>query len=264
MANNHDYVALDWVRGEIEETLNQARQALEAFVGNTDDTARIRFCLNYIHQVHGTLQMVEFYGAALMAEEMEKLAQAMLNQEVPHPEEAQEVLMRAIVQLPTYLERIQTGKRDLPVILLPILNDLRASRGEDLLSDNSVFTPDLSPARVTPPPGVSQRLHDEETLALLRKLRQMYQFSLAGVIRVHDLEINYGFLRKVAKKIEQLCEGTAQGQLWSEARAYVEALTVDGIPLSSAAKNLLRHLDYQIKRLIDENIDILLQPVPED
>src|SRR5690554_4116371 len=147
MANNHDYVALDWVRGEIEETLNQARQALEAFVGNPDDLSRMRFCLNYIHQVHGTLQMVEFYGAALLAEEMEKLAQAMLNQEVPHQEEAQEVLMRAILQLPSYLERIQTGKRDLPVILLPILNDLRASRGENLLSDNSVFTPDLSPAR---------------------------------------------------------------------------------------------------------------------
>ena len=32
MGDRHDYVALDWVKGEISETLNQARQALEAFV----------------------------------------------------------------------------------------------------------------------------------------------------------------------------------------------------------------------------------------
>jgi len=264
MANNHDYVALDWVRGEIEETLNQARQALEAFVGNPDDLSRMRFCLNYIHQVHGTLQMVEFYGAALLAEEMEKLAQAMLNQEVPHQEEAQEVLMRAILQLPSYLERIQTGKRDLPVILLPILNDLRASRGENLLSDNSVFTPDLSPARISPPAEVATRLQDEDTIALLRKLRQMYQFSLAGIIRNHDLEANYGFILKVLRKLESLCQDTAQEQLWSVARALVEALAAQGLQLSSAAKTLLRHIDFHIKRTIDEHGDILLQPAPED
>ena len=264
MANNHDYVALDWVRGEIEETLNQARQALEAFVGNPDDLSRMRFCLNYIHQVHGTLQMVEFYGAALLAEEMEKLAQAMLNQEVPHQEEAQEVLMRAILQLPSYLERIQTGKPDLPVILLPILNDLRASRGENLLSDNSVFTPNLSPARISPPADVASRLQDEESLALLRKLRQMYQFSLAGVIRDHDLETNYGFIFKVLKKLESICEGTAQEQFWSVARALVEALAARGLQLSSAAKTLLRHIDFHLKHTIDEHAEILTQPAPED
>ena len=61
MSNQHDYVALDWVKDEIVETLKQARQALEAFVENPDDATRMRFCLTHIHQVHGTLQMVEFY-----------------------------------------------------------------------------------------------------------------------------------------------------------------------------------------------------------
>ena len=82
MADNHDYIALDWVRGEIAQTLVQARTALEVFVEDQSDLTQITFCLNYIHQVHGTLQMVEFYGAALLAEEMEKLCQAMLEGKV--------------------------------------------------------------------------------------------------------------------------------------------------------------------------------------
>ena len=63
MGDRHDYVALEWVKGEIAETLKQARQALEAFVENPQDSTRMSFCLTYVHQVHGTLQMVEFFGA---------------------------------------------------------------------------------------------------------------------------------------------------------------------------------------------------------
>ena len=95
MGDRHDYVALDWVKGEISETLNQARQALEAFVENPEDSTRLRFCLTYIHQVHGTLQMVEFYGAALLAEEMEQLAQALMNGSASREGEASGPLRRS-------------------------------------------------------------------------------------------------------------------------------------------------------------------------
>ena len=58
MGESRNFTALDWVTGEINETLNQARQALESYVTNTDDPTQIRFCLTYLHQVHGILQMV--------------------------------------------------------------------------------------------------------------------------------------------------------------------------------------------------------------
>ena len=144
MGDRHDYVALEWVKGEIAETLKQARQALEAFVENPQDSTRMRFCQTYVHQVHGTLQMVEFFGAALLAEEMEHLSQALIDGRVANQGEALEVLMQAILQLPIYLDRIQTARRDLPMVVLPLLNDLRAARGEKLLSETSLFSPDLS------------------------------------------------------------------------------------------------------------------------
>jgi len=134
MGGRHDYVALDWVKSEIEEVLKQAQYELEAYVESPDDTARMKFCLTYLHQVRGTLQMVEFYGAAMLAEEMEGVAQAMIDESVSDPAEAREVLMQAILQLPNYLDHIKLGHRDLPVVLLPVLNDLRGARGESLLS----------------------------------------------------------------------------------------------------------------------------------
>src|SRR5690606_12851060 len=103
--------------------------------------SQLKFCLSYLHQIYGTLQMVEFYGAALLAEEMEAVAQNLVNDETSHQRESLESLMQAIIQLPHYLEHIKVGRRDLPVVLLPILNELRSSRGETLLSETALFIP---------------------------------------------------------------------------------------------------------------------------
>jgi len=263
MGNHHDSIALDWVRGEIQDTLTQGQHALEAYVDNRDDTARLRFCLNYLHQVHGTLQMVELYGAALLTEEMEKLTQAVLNETVTNVDEAVDVLMQAILQLPQYLEHLGSSRDDFPMVLLPLLNDLRAARGEALLSDTSLFKPDLSPSRIRVGNKVSERLHDPKVLGHLRKLRQMYQFALAGVVREADLAAHFDYMQKVIQRLIRLCQKTPRGELWKAASAFVETLRANVNPVNTAVKSLLRELDAEIRRLTDEHADILQQPVPE-
>src|SRR5690554_3199700 len=263
MGNHHDSIALDWVRGEIQDTLTQGQHALEAYVDNRDDTARLRFCLNYLHQVHGTLQMVELYGAALLTEEMEKLTQAVLNETVTNVDDAVEVLMQAILQLPQYLEHLGSSRDDFPMVLLPLLNDLRAARGEALLSDTSLFKPDLSPSRIRVSSKVSERLHDPKVLGHLRKLRQMYQFALAGVVREADLAAHFDYMQKVIQRLIRLCQKTPRGELWKAASAFVETLRANVNLVNTAVKSLLRELDAEIRRLTDEHADILQQPVPE-
>ncbi|MDI9243936.1 Hpt domain-containing protein [Marinobacter sp. CHS3-4] len=263
MGNHHDSIALDWVRGEIQDTLTQSQQALEAFVDNRDDTARLRFCLNYLHQVHGTLQMVELYGAALLTEEMEKLTQAILNETVTNVDDAVEVLMQAILQLPQYLEHLASSQDDFPLVLLPLLNDLRAAHGEALLSDTSLFKPDLSLAHKTAPANVSQRLQDPKVLGHIRKLRQMFQFALAGVIREADLDAHFEYMQKVIERLIRLCKNTPRGELWKAAGGFVETLQGHVNPVNTAVKALLRELDAEIRKLTDEHIDILQQPAPE-
>ena len=263
MGNHHDSIALDWVRGEIQDTLTQGQHALEAYVENRDDTARLRFCLNYLHQVHGTLQMVELYGAALLTEEMEKLTQAVLDNSVTSVDEAVEVLMQAILQLPQYLEHLASSQDDFPMVLLPLLNDLRAARGDSLLSDTSLFKPDLAPSRMKVASSVSQRLQDPTVLGHIRKLRQMYQFALAGIIREEDLSAQFVYLQKVIHRLVRLCQRTPRGELWKAAAAFVETLQAKANPVNAAVKSLLRELDSEIRRLTDEHADILAQPAPD-
>ncbi|MCY1270916.1 Sensor histidine kinase RcsC [compost metagenome] len=264
MGDRHDYVALEWVKGEIAETLKQARQALEAFVENPRDPTRMGFCQAYIHQVRGTLQMVEFDGAALLAEEMEQLVQALIDERTASRTEALEVLMQAILQLPVYLERVQSARRDLPMIVLPLLNDLRAARGEKLLSETSLFSPDLSHSRPALPQDAIAQMSAGELPALLRKLRQTLQVALVGVIRNQEMPTNLGYMAKVFARLETLCAEAPVGRLWPIAAAVVESLANGSLSNGTSMRTLLRQVDHELKRLIEQGVDGMNQPAPEE
>ena len=273
MVDRHDYVALEWVKGEIAETLKQASLALESMALDTlaldsliDDpqaVLEISQCLAYIHQVHGSLQMVEFYGAALLAEEMEKLALALQQNRVSQRDEAIRLLHQALGQLPIYLDRIRSARRDLPLVVLPLLNDLRSARGESLLSETSLFSPQL----------LDLPALDEEALALLepaelpsvlRKLRQTLQTALVGLLREQDDQTNLGHLAKVFGRLEGLCRNAPLSPLWQVASALVEGMLAGSIANSPALRSLLKDADKELKRLLEQGMAGINQPAPPE
>ncbi len=137
------HAVLGWVKPELDETLRLARAEVEFFVEQPTDTSRMHFCAGYLHQVQGTLRMVELYAPAMVAEELELLARALQEGAAIDRDEACGTLMRGTVLLPDYLERLQSGHRDIPIVLLPLLNDIRAARGAPGLSESVLFAPDL-------------------------------------------------------------------------------------------------------------------------
>ena len=74
-----DTTTLGWVKPELDATLRQAREEIEAFAENPSQTAHMRVCAGHMHQVHGTLRMIELYAPAMVAEEMERLALSLLR-----------------------------------------------------------------------------------------------------------------------------------------------------------------------------------------
>ncbi|HLA74853.1 MAG TPA: Hpt domain-containing protein, partial [Gammaproteobacteria bacterium] len=244
-----DYGTLNWVKAEIDETLKQARHTLEAFAANSKDSAQIRFCANHLHQVRGTLQMIELYGPALIAEEMELLANGLLNDEIAQRDSACELLMRAILQLPDYLERLQTGHSDNPLVLLPLLNDLRATRGQNLLSEGALFAPDLSVTKAARLEISSSAAPDIRAVA--RKLRPAYQLGLVNWHRNQRAVEPIKQLAKVLNRLEESSSADALVQLWWVAGGVLEALRDGSLQASVAIELLMGQIDRQIKRLID-------------
>ncbi|MBI5461642.1 MAG: Hpt domain-containing protein [Gammaproteobacteria bacterium] len=256
-----DYSTVKWVKQELDATLKQARQALEAYVENPGDESQLRFCAVHLHQVHGTLQMVELYGAALLAEEMEQVVEALLADGVGQKQEAYELVMRGALQLPDYLERLIAGGRDLPLVLLPLLNDLRAIRGQKLLSENALFSPDLS----LPLPLAARRDNRGEDLpTAVRKQRHGYQVALLGWFRNKDVATNLQRLGDALDAIQAACAQEATQRLWWVAGGMIAALREGWLETSMATRLLLGQVDRQIKRIIDEGEAALLPNPPAD
>jgi chemosensory pili system protein ChpA (sensor histidine kinase/response regulator) len=256
-----DTNTLQWVKSEIDETLRQAQTSLEAYVEDTADESQMRFCINYLHQVHGTLQMVELHGAALAIEEMEKLSQAIFDDEVNNKDDAYETLMHGILQVPDYLEHLLAGNPDMPVVLLPLLNDIRAARNEALLSEGALFTPDLSVA--APAAEMTMSSDSEDLPALARKLRHNYHLGLLSWFKDNDPKAG---LQKIADVITALTQAAVSDEarrvFWI-ANGLVESLKDDGVDNSVAVKMLLGHVDRQIKKIID-NGDAALDDAPPE
>ena len=262
MAEKRNFTALDWVAGEIGETLNQASGALEAYVGNTEDATRMRFCLSHIHQVFNILQMVELHGGALLAEEMEKLSQALIDKKVANTADAHEVLMRAILQLPLYLERVKTSRSDDPASLMALLNDLRAVRGENLFTETQLFAPDMRAARQASGPRV--RFDDEKFHDVMKRLRHMYESVMVSVMRDRNYDEHLPALKKVFENFRKVCQGTARAPLWDVGLALVEGIENDTIPGSVALNNLLRDMDKEIRHMSSIGVASLDEYPPEE
>jgi chemosensory pili system protein ChpA (sensor histidine kinase/response regulator) len=249
--DNIDFTALNWVKHELDATLKQGRDALEQYVDNPSDVALMRESALHLHQVQGTLRMVELYGAAMVVEEMERLAQGLLGDTVKQREEAYSVLMRGMVQLPDYLERVQSGHKDIPIVLLPLLNDLRACRGDNLLTESALFSPDLHAdlPRTASGSAVPLAVADLRTQAL--RLRLAFQAALLKWFRDESASEHLDRLGNVLDRLRALSYGTEPRRLWWVAGGTIEAVREGGLEASVAVKLLFGGVDRQIRRFAE-------------
>ena len=249
--DNIDFTTLNWVKQELDETLKQARQSLEAYVEDPADASLMRFCATYLHQVQGTLRMVELYGAAMVVEEMERVALALLDGQIKAKDDSYSVLMRGIVQLPDYLERLQSGHKDIPIVLLPLLNDLRATRGEKLLTESVLFAPDLSAPLPAAASGAASTKPEAELKAEAARLRSAFQLSLLRWIREDAAAEQLARMIEVLDRLRSACTQDDARRLWWVASGVLEGVASGAVEASPAVKLLFGKVDREIKRLVD-------------
>ena len=257
-----DLATLGWVRNEIDETLKQARLALESFLESPSDDTRLRFCITHLHQVVGTLLMVELDGAARLAKEAESLAEAMLADNSLATHDNLATLTRALVVLPDYLARLQAGQPDVPLRHLSILNELRTAHGVEALRELDLFSPDLS-ARPPRPEG-EERLDEAGYAALARQLRPALQADLLAWLRDSRRQ---DALEDIGGLFEQLQVRAPAGpfeQLFWVAGGLIEALREGGLEASAERKKFFARLDQQLKKIIDGSERSQLRKLSEE
>lgn len=259
-ASNQDFSGLRWIRAELDETLRQARLQLEDFAEGETDT--LQQAVASLHHVYGALSVIQVYGGAMLAEELETLATAMDEGIVADVDQAAEVLMSGLVQLPAYLERLQNGEPDIPLVLLPLMNDLRTMRGVAKVSETSLYAPKLDAviaAEQVQPGSGNPRLAE-----LIREQRSHYHRGLLQWFRNPDSNEGLKQLRDVVERIAAEAYTPRMRRLLDASEALVVALQEGSVVPDPAVKLLFGNLDRFLKRVIDLGEEAAVAEFPLD
>ncbi len=271
------HAVLGWVKPELDETLRKARAEIEAHVEAPAEAGHMGACAAYLHQVQGTLRMVELYAPAMVAEEMEQLAQALQQGSVGNVEDAAATLMRGTMLLPDYLERLQDGHRDIPIVLLPLLNEIRAARGAAGLSESALLA--VGPADDGPAPSEEEIEHARGSLsgrnrALLDSVGGALKEELLRTKDALDLHLRTGgdigelkpqldALSSVADTLGMMGLGMARNVVQQQ-RATLAGMIDGTAPADDGALLDIAGALLYVDAMLDEQVDHLGAPAEAD
>ncbi len=259
-----DQTSLLWIKPEIDACLSRAAEALERYADNDFQGDSVTAAQSELREVRGVLRILELYGAAMVAEEMELLLDDIVAGRVNQVEDALTSLLRAALQLPDYLERLQAGNRDVPIVLLPLLNDLRSCRGEKLLSESVLLIPPSDPELPADLPYPQDRLTQGELERYLLEWRREWQLVLLEWFRGGDQDHVLARLVELCDELLDVLTARPARKLWWIASAVVEALRERLLDTSISSKLLFGRLDREIKRLIDQGERLYSEQPPDD
>ena len=258
MANSQNRFAIDWIKNDLIETLDEARKTLEAFAEDPSDNSTMRGCLTSLHQVHGTLVMLELDGSVLLADHLERLAQQLFNGAIERVEAAQQLLMQGILQLPVLLEEVQHGVADDRNSVLELVNDVRKALGDPALKS------EIYPISITSTVSAEsvERFGEIDGMGKARKVRAAYQQVLLSILKGGDRDQAIVTLKKVSRGLVRICDNTPSEGLWRAFEGFVSSLGPNAEHLDGAAVKLLRRIDSELRQLAQDGAEALKRPVP--
>lgn len=255
-----DRKTISWIKQEIQETLKSVQDAPDKFAENFDDVSPIESLIAPLQRVRGAVEIASIQGATLLANELAQLCQALTGNKVKDKTSAVEALATGMLQLPAYLESLYQGQADIPLILLPQLNDIRAAQGRELLTAGEFFNPDFS----VDAPTVKEKdcIVSGDLSHVAKILRPHYLVGLLGFIRNENTLDNIIKLNMVIDNLLIASVTDKAKQFWWIASGLLVSLKEDSLKPSIAIKILLGRVDGWIKRAIDSEEKLFTDDPP--
>ncbi|TXH69458.1 MAG: hypothetical protein E6Q83_08500 [Thiothrix sp.] len=242
---------LGWVLGETEKVLAETRQSFSTYVSETA-LPSLETAISKARHVLGVLDLLDTEGAYMLGREIVLLMDAIRQEKVKNWEEACSITADGLLQLSEYLKHLRDGYADLPVIVLPMLNNLRAARESELLSEHLVFLP--AEGVVT-----NEQIGTDKYLPLpvdkldqaTKRLRFYMQKALLGWFNNDRPAFHLQAARKVAVNMITLHEKERLRALWWVTSGLLQALEENKLEDSAAVKLLMGRMEREIRRFGD-------------
>ncbi|MFN0162182.1 MAG: Hpt domain-containing protein [Burkholderiales bacterium] len=251
-AADFDIGPLTWVKGEIDQALQHAAEALAARLANPLESTQLKICKNHLHQAHGALEIVDLTGVTRLTEECERLIDAIDNGHTTLDANTAQALQGAFAALRAYLDRLVEGEPHRPLRLFAAYSAVMRARGAERIAESDLFFPDLAvrlPRREMRDLPVDMRMH---------VVGQRRRFQ-AGLLRWLRNVADNAALREMTEAVRAIERTQALPQhraFWWVTIGFTETLIAVGASAGIDAKRLCARIDLQMKRLLEGSASV--------
>ncbi|MEJ2383203.1 MAG: Hpt domain-containing protein [Xanthomonadales bacterium] len=251
LEGSNQSAAIGWVREDLDERLDAIRSNLEAFAEDTSHNAALTTVQQELERLNLTFRTMAQQGARILTDEMMAVGSHMLHNGNADCSDSLNALTDAVIVLPSYLDRLQAGHEDLPILLLPTLNELRATHDEQLLSEGTLFAPELDV--IVPELSGSEADHIAESdfPAFARRVRSLYQGALLGWLKEQSKNDLLEPMQQVCRKLYIRLGRNELRRLWWIAERVMQGLRDGAIDNDLPLRRLFARLDLTLKAMTE-------------
>ncbi|MDX2428688.1 MAG: Hpt domain-containing protein [Xanthomonadales bacterium] len=221
---------LTWVRPDLDKHLNQIRIQVEHIANSANTGEAVENTAEHLLQLKYTFETLMLQGATIVIEEMIMVCDELRDFNVRDRQKAYGAMMDAIVVVPSYLDRLQAGHHDLPILLLPIVNELRAAYNANIVSEATLFAPslDIPLPELETSPGEHEPAFDEPFAEFALRMRRQWESALLRWLQhQQDIELLSPLL-SVCETLHHRLERMDLRRLWWIAAKVIGGL-LDGV-----------------------------------
>lgn len=226
--------SIHWIRDEVAASLLRVRQAVEACAERGTTSEKRDLAAYELDTLASISRVLPWLSLQLAFDEMRRTWDVAGRLPEAEAESGFSALLSGCILLPDYLDLLAEGTPDRPLLLLPLLNELRLAAGQPLLTESEVFV--LQRKGEPPlPRHIAPTAPPEQVPVWARKLLPHYVAAVQSIARDHpDSRRSIGRVGKIAEQMAQVVQDAQLHQLWRTVAAIAEALL--GLALESSSE----------------------------
>jgi len=251
--------SLKMVQGELLTTIEESANLIEQFLIDRTNGELLQRCVDGIKQIRGILNLIELKGVNLLAEELVAHIKDMTLIEDDKTDKQLELMSSAFFMLPRYLEYCLQTSRNMGMLLIPQINELRQARRAAPLPESYYF--DFEPSTINRT-ATTAVIAPEGNAVLIRRLRYMYQTGLLKVLQGNQVKSSLSMMCRALERLESICGTSSMGNFWWVANATLSVISEENLSIIKSRKFLLSSIDREIKNLEVDGVLVLDRAPP--
>jgi hypothetical protein len=229
---------------ELNISVQNASRHFETYMSDRSAVDQLKESQVVLSDVAGILKMLEIPGALLLAQDMVRLLDKIINTPVAATDFALSALSQAFVAMPCYIEYVVDRSQAIPLLTLEFINELKSALRDTIIFEHQLVEYSLPTAiqlSISTAPAA-------DLSSLVPRLRQMYQAGLVGLIREENLQLKMQLMHRSMSRLAVAAGSSNSRTLWRLGEAVLEAMLSKDLALTFTRKRILSLLESELRK----------------